>query len=98
MRLTKVEEVLGSDLMEDERVMQSFIANFLTNFDREQRAKINLIQLVKTGMHQSKRKQKKVDQESPELDYFNNNNSSSNVRYTTSPSYMMRGVGGGMPP
>ena len=43
LRLTKVEEVLGSDLMEDERVMQSFVANFLTNFDREQRAKINLI-------------------------------------------------------
>ena len=56
-----MEEVLGSDLMEDERVMQSFVANFLTNFDREQRAKINLIQLVKTGMHQSKRKQRKVD-------------------------------------
>ena len=29
LRLSKVEEVLGSDLMEDERVMQSFVANFL---------------------------------------------------------------------
>ena len=35
LRLTKVEEVLGSDLMEDERVMQSFVSNFLTNFDKE---------------------------------------------------------------
>lgn len=76
--------------MEDERVMQSFVANFLTNFDREQRAKINLIQLVKTGMHQSKRKQRKVDQESQELDYINNNN----VRYTSSyNSYMMKSGG-----
>lgn len=64
-------------MMEDERVMQSFIANFLQNFDREQRAKINLIQLVKTGMHQSKRIKRKVDQEMQELDYINNN-----VRYT----------------
>ena len=89
MRLTKVEEVLGSDLMEDDRVMQSFIANFLTNFDREQRAKINLIQLVKTGMHQSKRKQRKVDQDIQELDYMNNN--SQNVRYNYSNSTTMKG-------
>ena len=61
LRLTKVEEVLGSDLMEDERVMQSFVANFFANFDKSQRAKINLIQLVKSGNHQMKRKQKKVD-------------------------------------
>ena len=57
MRLTKVEEVLGSDLMEDDRVMQTF----MNNFDRSERAKINLIQLVKSGNHQSKRKSKKVD-------------------------------------
>ena len=51
LRLTKVEEVLGLDIMEDERVMQTFMANFLSNFDREAQAKINLIQLVKTGDH-----------------------------------------------
>ena len=72
LRLSKVEEVLGSDLMEDERVMQSFVANFLqNNFDKSQRAKINLIQLVKTGMHQSKRKKQKIDMEVQELDQLN---------------------------
>ena len=43
LRLSKVEEVLGSDLMEDERVVQTFIASFLTNLDGEDRAKVNLI-------------------------------------------------------
>lgn len=75
LRLSKVEEVLGSDLMEDEGVMQSFVANFLTNFDRENRAKVNLIQLVKTGNHQSKKKSKKIDSEMHDLDQYN-------VRYT----------------
>ena len=58
--------------MEDERVMQSFIAHFLqNNLDKSMRAKINLIQLVKTGMHQSKRKKQKVDMEVQELDQLN---------------------------
>jgi len=60
--------VLGSDLMEDERMMQTFVANYLANYDKSQRAKINLIQLVKTGMHQSKRK-KRVDTGDRDFDH-----------------------------
>jgi len=61
--LTKVEEILGSDIMEDERIMTTTENNIFANSERHNRAKLNLIQLVKTGNHLSKRKQKKIEQD-----------------------------------
>ena len=49
--------------MEDERIMSTTENNIYTNSERHNRAKLNLIQLVKTGNHLSKRKQKKIEQD-----------------------------------
>ena len=63
LRLTKVEEILGADIMEDERIMATTENNIQANLEHFNRAKLNLIQLVRTGNHLSKRKQKKIEQE-----------------------------------
>ena len=43
LRLSKVEEVLGLDCQEDEKRMQTVIESYLTENNRENMSKLNLI-------------------------------------------------------
>lgn len=58
LRLSKVEEVLGLDCQEDEVRMQAVTKIYLNESNRENMARLTLIQLVRTGTHVSKKKKR----------------------------------------
>lgn len=59
MRLSKVEEVLGLDVAEDENRMQEVMQNYAINMTRENEARLNLIQLMRSGNHVSKKSKRR---------------------------------------
>ena len=63
LRLSKVEEVLGLDCQEDETRMTMVIKSHLNDLTRENSARLNLLNMVRSGNHVSKKKRKNMQQD-----------------------------------
>lgn len=59
LRLSKIEEVLGLDCQEDEQKMQLEVHRLVDDFSATNRAKLTLIQMVRTGNHIARKRKKK---------------------------------------
>ena len=58
LRLSKVEEVLGLDLQEDETQIMMEVRRICNEQNRFNVAKLNLIQLIKSGNHVARKNKK----------------------------------------
>lgn len=58
LRLSKVEEVLGLDCQEDDTQMQLQIRTMVHDLNKLNKARLNLIQMVRTGNHVARKRKK----------------------------------------
>ena len=64
LRLSKIEELLGLDVIEDSQVLQTIYQRYFEQiivgydpiFKKEMRQRYSMIQLVKMGLHEKKKK------------------------------------------